>query len=104
MPQMSHQMELPFEARGEAPQSERSEEASTARSGNERPGASGLMVEVLGRRNLHAALKRVRQNKGSPGIDGMTVEELPEWLRANWDRIRPGMRSRDSRIMYTWLK
>lgn len=88
MPQMSHQMELPFEARGEAPQSERSEEASTARSGNERPGASGLMVEVLGRRNLHAALKRVRQNKGSPGIDGMTVEELPEWLRANWDRIR----------------
>lgn len=88
MPQMSYQMELPFEARGEAPQGERSEEASTVRGGNERPGASGLMVEVLGRRNLHAALKRVRQNKGSPGIDGMTVDELPDWLKANWDRIR----------------
>lgn len=88
MPQMSYQMELPFEDRGEASAIERSEEAPTAKSGNERPGASGLMAEVLGRRNLHAALKRVKQNKGSPGIDGMTVEELPEWLRTHWDRIR----------------
>ncbi len=31
--------------------------------------------------NLQAALKRVRKNKGSPGIDGMTVEELPEHLK-----------------------
>jgi group II intron reverse transcriptase/maturase len=47
-----------------------------------------VLVEALERRNLHAALKRVRQNQGSPGIDGMTVEALPDWLRENWPRIR----------------
>jgi hypothetical protein len=54
----------------------------------ERPGASGLLAEALERPNLRAALKRVRQNRGSPGIDGMTVEELPEALRAMKDRVR----------------
>ncbi|MGH9798034.1 MAG: group II intron reverse transcriptase/maturase [Candidatus Polarisedimenticolia bacterium] len=87
-PQMAHQWELLFEERGEAPLGEQSEEASKAASGSEHSGASGLMVEALGRRNLHAALKRVRQNQGSPGIDGMTVEELPDWLRENWPRVR----------------
>ncbi len=85
---MTHQWELPFEDRGEAPCGERSEETSKATSGSGRPGASGVMAEALGRRNLHAALKRVRQNQGSPGIDGMTVEELPDWLRENWPRVR----------------
>ncbi len=89
MPQMSNeQLELPFESRGAAPRGERSEEASKAGSGNERPGTSGLLVKVLGRQNLFAALHRVKQNRGSPGIDGMTVEELPEWLKTNWPRVR----------------
>ena len=83
-----YQMELPFEDRGEAPRVKRSEETSTAVRENARPGASGLMVEVLGRRNLHAALKRVRKNKGSAGIDGMTVDELPDYLRDAWPLIR----------------
>jgi len=87
-PQMSRQLELPLERRGEAPRVERSEEASAAAKGNERPGASDLMAKVLKRQNLQAALKRVRNNKGSPGIDGMTVEELPDYLRANWLRLR----------------
>ena len=87
-PQMSRQLELPLGGRGEAPRAERSEEASTAASGAERPGASGLLEEALERRNLQAALKRVRQNQGSPGIDGMTVDELPAWLRENWPRVR----------------
>lgn len=87
-PQMPHQWELPFEEPGAARQCERSEEASKATSGSGRPGASGVMAEALGRRNLHAALKRVRQNQGSPGIDGMTVGELPDWLRENWPRVR----------------
>lgn len=88
MPQMSYQMELPFEDRGEAPNVDRSEETSMARNGNERPGVRGLLAEALGRRNLHAALKRVKQNKGSAGVDGMTVEELPEYLRAHWEELR----------------
>jgi group II intron reverse transcriptase/maturase len=46
------------------------------------------MEKVLSRPNLKAALKRVKSNRGSPGIDGMTVEELPAYLRSHWLRIR----------------
>ncbi len=51
-------------------------------------GASDLLERVLSRPNLQAALKRVRQNKGSPGIDGMSVEELPGHLREHWLELR----------------
>ena len=47
-----------------------------------------LMEEVCERHNLKRALRRVRSNKGSPGIDGMTVEELPGYLRAHGPVIR----------------
>ena len=47
-----------------------------------------LMEEVCERNNLKRALRRVRSNKGSPGIDGMTVEELPGYLREHWPVIR----------------
>jgi group II intron reverse transcriptase/maturase len=46
------------------------------------------MELVCERQNLQAALKRVRRNKGSPGIDGMTVGELPDYLRAHWTELR----------------
>jgi group II intron reverse transcriptase/maturase len=46
------------------------------------------MEKACERRNLLAALKRVRQNAGSPGIDGMTVEALSDHLRAHWPRLR----------------
>ncbi len=46
------------------------------------------MERVLRRPNLMRALKRVRKNGGSPGTDGMTVEELPEWLKENWPDVR----------------
>jgi len=46
------------------------------------------MEKVCERRTLLAALKRVRQNAGSPGIDGMTVEELSAHLRVHWPRLR----------------
>jgi hypothetical protein len=66
----------------------RSEEAPTATQGNERSGTSGLLELALTRENLQAALKRVRKNKGSPGIDGMTVDALPEHLKAHWSELR----------------
>jgi group II intron reverse transcriptase/maturase len=46
------------------------------------------MEELVERENLKAALRRVRQNKGSPGTDGMTTEELLPYLREEWVRIR----------------
>ena len=63
-------------------------EAPPVGNGNERLGSGDLMARVCERRNLQAALKRVRQNAGSPGIDGMTVEELPNHLRVHWPRLR----------------
>ncbi len=47
-----------------------------------------LMEEILSRSNLELALKRVRQNKGSAGIDRMTVDELPDYLKRNWETIK----------------
>jgi RNA-directed DNA polymerase len=85
---MSMQMELLLEGRGEAPRVERSDEAIAAAQGDERSGIGGLMEKVVERDNLLAALKRVRRNKGSPGIDGMGVDALSEYLRENWERIR----------------
>jgi RNA-directed DNA polymerase len=88
MRQKTRQLVLPLDGRGEAPSSQRSGEASTAASGNERPGTDRLMEEVVQRGNAKAALKRVRQNKGSPGVDGMTVDELPQYLAEHWEEIR----------------
>jgi RNA-directed DNA polymerase len=46
------------------------------------------MERVVERQNLLTALARVKANEGSPGIDGMTVEELPDYLRQHWPAIR----------------
>jgi len=87
-PQMTRQLELPWGGKGEALMASRSEEVPKATKGTERPGASELMEKVVSRRNLQLALKRVRKNKGSPGIDGMTVDELPDHLREHWPALR----------------
>jgi len=47
-----------------------------------------LMEEVCERENLKGALQQVRSNKGGPGVDGMTVEQLPEYLKQHWPTIR----------------
>jgi RNA-directed DNA polymerase len=86
--QMTMQLELLLEGRGEAPRGEQGGEAIPAVRGNERSGVGDLMERVVERDNLVRALKRVRKNKGSPGTDGMRVEALPEYLRENWERIR----------------
>ena len=85
---MSRQLELPLWGRDEIPRAERSAEGRTATHENERSGASDLMERVCERANLQAALKRVRKNKGSAGIDGMTVDELSEHLKTHWPALR----------------
>src|SRR5271168_4080263 len=47
-----------------------------------------LMEEVCERENCLQALKRVKSNKGSPGVDGMRVEQLPGYLKEHWPAIR----------------
>jgi RNA-directed DNA polymerase len=47
-----------------------------------------LLVRVLERGNMQRALKQVRRNKGAPGIDGMTVDDLPDYLRHHWPAVR----------------
>jgi RNA-directed DNA polymerase len=46
------------------------------------------MEEVCERNNLRRALKRVKANKGSPGVDGMTVNGLTGYLKEHWPEIR----------------
>ncbi len=46
------------------------------------------MERIVESGNAQRALKRVEQNKGSPGIDGMKVEELRPYLRQNWLRLK----------------
>ncbi|WP_434718058.1 group II intron reverse transcriptase/maturase [Paraburkholderia sp. A1BS-2L] len=47
-----------------------------------------LMEEICERENLKQALRRVKANKGAPGVDGMTVQALPAYLREHWPAIR----------------
>jgi len=46
------------------------------------------MEEVCARANLVEALKRVQANRGSPGVDGMTVHQVTGFLRAHWPVLR----------------
>ena len=86
--QKAVQMELSLEDRGEAPKSERSGEAPTVMSEIARLGTDRLMEEAVGSANVEVALKQVRRNKGSPGVDGMRVEELPHHVAKHWEGLR----------------
>jgi RNA-directed DNA polymerase len=86
------QYELAFMAkgRGEAPSdAEEGTEAPTANRKTESTASTEhLMEEVCERKNLKKALKRVKANKGSPGVDGMTVGELSGHLREHWAEVK----------------
>jgi RNA-directed DNA polymerase len=77
-------------ARGEAPKAAAQEaEARTAKACLERPAVAGPSMEaVLDRENLKQALAQVKRNKGAAGVDGMTVSELPAFLKEHWLTIR----------------
>jgi RNA-directed DNA polymerase len=64
-------------------------ESSVATSGPESPAKTDrLMEEVCERENLKEALRQVKANKGSAGVDGMTVVALSDYLRQHWPAIR----------------
>src|SRR5216683_3195084 len=87
-----NQLELAFtgEGRSEAPRALREgTESFTAKCETESPAREEqLMEEVCGRENCQRALRRVKANKGSAGIDGMKVSELPGYLKQHWPAIR----------------
>jgi RNA-directed DNA polymerase len=87
------QLELAFvsEVRGEAPSAgSEGTEVRVAQAGPERPAVveGPWMEAVVERDNLRKALARVRRNKGAPGVDGMTVDDLGAYLKDHWPRIR----------------
>src|SRR5262249_16850390 len=64
-------------------------ESREAEDGIESPGSTHrLMEEVCERENLREALRRVKANKGSPGVDGMTIDEITDYLKQHWPAIR----------------
>src|SRR5260370_2060371 len=56
-------------------------------------GTERLMEEVCELENCKQALQRVKANKGSPGVDGMTVDELPEYLKQHGLEIGEQLRN-----------
>ena len=87
-----NQLSLAFveEYRGEAPNGlSGGTESLMAKRGTESPAIDEqLMEEVCGRENCKRALARIKANKGSAGVDGMTVQQLPEFLKQHWPVIR----------------
>lgn len=76
-------------SRSEAPRdSVAGTESFAAKREAESPAREQLMEEVCGRQNCRQALARVKRNKGSAGVDGMTVEQLPAYLKQHWPAIR----------------
>jgi RNA-directed DNA polymerase len=89
---LTEQLELVFTSTEEAVSSTAvrgDAEPVVAKCEPERPAVTNpLMEAVCERENLKKALRRVKANKGSPGVDGMTVEQLPDYLRAHWPQHR----------------
>src|SRR5262252_3937911 len=90
--QQNIQMELDFSSAltGEAREATGEEtESSAATTGTERPASTNrLMEEVCERENLKEALRQVKANKGSAGVDGMTVGGITDYLKQHWPAIR----------------
>jgi len=86
------QMVLAFEQedRGEAPKDlKEGTESLAGKRGTQSPAiGERLMEEVCERGNCEQALARVKANKGSAGVDGMTVHQLPAYLKQYWPQIR----------------
>src|SRR6516225_12373660 len=84
------ELALPIPGRGEAPRRDGQEvETITATAEPESPALTEhLMEAVCDPDNIEAALHAVVRNKGAPGIDGITVKQLPEILKARWSEIQ----------------
>lgn len=87
-PQMSGKPERAGHTAGEARPRTCREEDRTATTEDEHSGTGATMEAVVHPDNLRSALRRVKANQGSPGVDGRTVDQLADDLRATWSRLR----------------
>src|SRR5437588_12022186 len=83
------ELDLPMPGRGEAPCLDWQEvEAATATAEPESPASTEhLMEAICDSENIETALRAVVRNKGAPGVDGITVQQLPGILKARWSEI-----------------
>ena len=83
------ELDLPMPGRGEAPCLDwREVEAVTATAERESPAPTEhLMEAICDSDNIETALRAVVRNKGAPGVDGITVQQLPGILKAHWSEI-----------------
>jgi RNA-directed DNA polymerase len=83
------ELDLPMPGRGEAPRLDWQEvEAVTATAEPESPAPTEhLMEAICDSDNIETALRAVVRNKGAPGVDGITVQQLPGILKARWSEI-----------------
>ena len=86
---------FPVESRSDAPKAaeEGTETLVAKRQTESLAGTERLMEEVCELENCKQALQRVKANKGSPGVDRMTVEELPEYLKQHGLEIGEQLRN-----------
>jgi RNA-directed DNA polymerase len=91
--QMTRQLELSHAAQGETRGDARSGEVRSAAHGDEHSGTDDLIEQIVARDNCIQALRRVRKNKGSPGVDGMSVTDLRSHLVEHWPKIREQLRA-----------
>jgi len=66
----------------------RAASTATARRENHRQRHDGVMEAVVETKNMWKAYRRVVKNKGAPGVDGMTVDDLGSYLKTHWTRIK----------------
>src|SRR5215475_7094090 len=87
---IQNQLDFPDPQTGEARGARRKETESTrAASESEHPARTDrLMEEICEPENLKEALRQVKANKGSAGIDTMTVDQLADYLKQHWPAIR----------------
>ena len=89
------ELAFPAESRSEAPTTigKGTETLAAKRKSESLAGTERLMEEVCGLENSRQALQQVKTNKGSPGADGMTVEQLSEYLKQHGPEIGEQLRS-----------
>ena len=79
------------EARRNLDESHLGAEVHTAAPGRTKSEDGRLMEAVVEHSNMRLAYQRVVENKGAPGVDGLTVAELKDWLKVHWPSVKEAL-------------